>query len=252
MLEGRILNLDNRHYVVAEWNGTNHSGYRPLDDKVLVLMDAHADTTAGGIAIPEQIAERQSMAAETGLVVALGPAAFRWNDDGTRAWDGERPEPGSRVYVSRYADELPHPIVQRLEDVIGAVNDWSKLPDRAMPEVALEADDDCTILYTSGTTGKPKGALGTHRNMIANIFAAACVGARNFLRRGEAPPELDPFTAPQRAALLSVPFFHATGCFAILNPSLISGGKLVGAIGASGGTGEQDGKVAEAGGAALT
>ena len=132
-----------------------------------------------------------------------------------------------RIYVSRYQDELPHPIVQRLEDVIGAVNDWSKLPDREMPELALAADDDCTILYTSGTTGRPKGALGTHRNMIANIFAAACSGARNFVRRGEAPPELDPFTAPQRCALLSVPFFHATGCFAILNPSLISGGKLV-------------------------
>jgi len=132
-----------------------------------------------------------------------------------------------RVYVSRYADELPNPIVARLEDVLGAPNDWGKLPDLAMPDVALAADDEATILYTSGTTGKPKGALGTHRNMNSNIFASGCAQARNFVRRGEPVPVIDPLTEPQRCALLSVPFFHATGCFAVLNPTLIAGGKLV-------------------------
>src|ERR1700743_3203782 len=34
----------------------------------------------------------------------------------------------NQFYVSRYNDELPHPLVKRLEDVIGKVNDWSKLP----------------------------------------------------------------------------------------------------------------------------
>ena len=132
-----------------------------------------------------------------------------------------------RVYVSRYDDELPHPIVTRLEDVLGKVNDWGKLPDRKMPDVAIAPDDDATILYTSGTTGRPKGALGTHRNMISNIFASGCAAARAFLRRGEKPPEADPLTAPQRSVLLSVPFFHATGCFAVLTPTLITGGKIV-------------------------
>jgi len=83
-----------------------------------------------------------------------------------------------RVYVSRYPDELPNPIVQRLEDVTGNVNDWGKLPDAPLPDVQLGPDDDATILYTSGTTGKPKGALGTHRNMLSNIMASASVAAR--------------------------------------------------------------------------
>jgi long-chain acyl-CoA synthetase len=130
------------------------------------------------------------------------------------------------IYVSRYHDELPHPIVRRLEDVLGNVNDWAKLPAGEMPTVPLESDDDATILYTSGTTGKPKGALGTHRNMLSNIFASASAAARNFLRRGEPVPAPDP-NAPQRSTLLSVPFFHATGCFAVMGPSLFAGAKLV-------------------------
>ena len=88
-------------------------------------------------------------------------------------------------------DDLPSPIATRLEDVLGAVNDWSKLPDAPLPDVPLGADDDATILYTSGTTGKPKGALGTHRNMLSNIMASASSAARNFLRRGEKPPEAE-------------------------------------------------------------
>ena len=131
-----------------------------------------------------------------------------------------------RVYVSRSSEELNHPIVTRLEDVIGRVSDWMKLPTGEMPTVPLAPDDDATILYTSGTTGKPKGALGTHRNMLCNIFASASVAARNFLRRGEPVPAPDP-NAPQRSSLLSVPFFHATGCFAIMSPSLFAGAKIV-------------------------
>jgi long-chain acyl-CoA synthetase len=132
------------------------------------------------------------------------------------------------VYVSRYPDELPHPIVRRLEDVIGRVNDWGKLPPGEMPDVPLAPDDDATILYTSGTTGRPKGALGTHRNMLSNIMASGFSAARNFIRRGEPVPVVpDPLLAPQRSTLLSVPFFHATGCFAVLGPTVASGGKIV-------------------------
>jgi long-chain acyl-CoA synthetase len=132
-----------------------------------------------------------------------------------------------RIYVSRSSDELLHPLAARLEDVIGRTRDWGTLHDGPLPDTSLAPDDDATILYTSGTTGKPKGALGTHRNMNSNIMAAGFSAARNFLRRGEPVPEIDPLTAPPRSALLSVPLFHATGCFAVLNPALYSGGKVV-------------------------
>lgn len=132
-----------------------------------------------------------------------------------------------RICVSRAPDALTRPGVVQLEEIIGFPRDWPQLPDGPLPELALAPDDEVTILYTSGTTGKPKGALGTHRNMNANIMAAGFSAARNFLRRGESVPAIDPFTAPQRSALLSVPFFHATGCFAVLNPALYTGAKLV-------------------------
>ena len=131
-----------------------------------------------------------------------------------------------RVYVSRPTEEHAHPKLHTLEDVIGAVTAWGDLPDDELPPADLAPDDEATIFYTSGTTGKPKGALATHRNITSNIMASACSQARSFLRRGEMPPAPDP-SAPQRVALLSVPFFHATGCFAVLGPTVFAGGKLV-------------------------
>ncbi|MDX9997107.1 MAG: class I adenylate-forming enzyme family protein [Phenylobacterium sp.] len=131
-----------------------------------------------------------------------------------------------RVYVSREPDEIAHPHVTMLESVLGNPNSWQDLPNEPLPPVEIGLEDDATIFYTSGTTGKPKGALATQRAVNSNIMAGAIGGARSFLRRGERPPQPDP-NAPQRASLISVPFFHATGCFAILNPSLFGGAKLV-------------------------
>jgi long-chain acyl-CoA synthetase len=133
----------------------------------------------------------------------------------------------TRVYVSRLKTDPADPRVRRLEDVIGLVKAWGELPDAALPDVPLDPEDDATILYTSGTTGKPKGALGTHRNMTSNIGAGGISGARNFLRAGEPLPESDPHKIPQRATLLVVPFFHATGLSATLCPNMNAGGKIV-------------------------
>ncbi|WP_332771532.1 class I adenylate-forming enzyme family protein [Phenylobacterium sp.] len=132
-----------------------------------------------------------------------------------------------KIYVPRLADGPTDPMVVRLEDVIGPVNSWGALPDLPLPDVALEPEDDATILYTSGTTGKPKGALGTHRNMTSNIMAGGISAARNFLRAGQPLPESDPHKLPQRCSLLVVPLFHATGLSANLSPSLNAGGKIV-------------------------
>lgn len=130
-----------------------------------------------------------------------------------------------RVYVSRLAEEVADPDVVKLESVLGVVNDWGKLPQRELPDAAIDPDDDATIFYTSGTTGKPKGALGTHRNYAQNVMTTPATLARNYLRRGEAPP--DPATQPQRVTLLAIPLFHVTACSSSMITAVANGSKLV-------------------------
>ncbi len=130
-----------------------------------------------------------------------------------------------RIYACRGGVPSSDHRFAALEDLIGNPSEWHRLPAGEMPAIALEPDDDATIFYTSGTTGKPKGAVGTHRNSVCTTLSAGYGTARSLLRRGEPLP--DPATRPQRSTLLSVPYFHTTGCQAVLCAALYNGGKLV-------------------------
>jgi long-chain acyl-CoA synthetase len=132
--------------------------------------------------------------------------------------------------IAPFRDRLPdleHVIVARgegpetLESLIGRPNDWAGLPDAALPDAEIAADDPATIFYTSGTTGAPKGALGTHRNLVTNILSGGYNAARGFLRRGEAPPEPEP-----KAFLTVIPLFHVTACSATLMGAMAAGHTL--------------------------
>ncbi|MCK0098432.1 acyl--CoA ligase [Qipengyuania sp. S6317L1] len=112
--------------------------------------------------------------------------------------------------------------VQTLESVIGTPENYSDLPQQALPEVTIAPDDDATIFYTSGTTGRPKGALGTHRNLCTNILSSGYNAACAVLRRGEEMPEPSP-----RTTLTVIPLFHVTACSAGLMGNIAAGNKLV-------------------------
>jgi long-chain acyl-CoA synthetase len=94
------------------------------------------------------------------------------------------------------------------------------------PDVELLTDDDVTMFYTSGTTGHPKGAVGTHRNAISNLMNLFFAGARSAKRFG-AGDVVEGSESVPNANLLSVPLFHATGCLATMITNTASGGKLV-------------------------
>jgi long-chain acyl-CoA synthetase len=130
------------------------------------------------------------------------------------------------VYVARETPAAAHPKITKLESLIGVPNSWSTLPNLPLPDVEIAPNDDATIFYTSGTTGKPKGALGTHLNVMTNTLTSACVQNRSFLRRGESPPVPSP-NDPQRVMLLAVPLFHVTGFNAWMVPAVNLGSRLV-------------------------
>ncbi len=125
-----------------------------------------------------------------------------------------------QVLVARAAGAVPG--ATRMEDIIGSSAGWSDLPDTDLPLVDIDPDDPATILYTSGTTGNPKGALGTHRNLTTNILSSGYAAARAVLRRGEALPE------PTRKTMLTViPLFHATACSATMMGAIAGGHTLI-------------------------
>jgi long-chain acyl-CoA synthetase len=129
------------------------------------------------------------------------------------------------IIARNHGEEHADPRVSSLEDLVGAAPFWASLDSKPLPAVDMGPDDDATIMYTSGTTGKPKGALATHRAIISNMLNSMTCQARMYLRKGEAIPAPDPDA--RRATLLAIPFFHATGAFAILIPSALRGDKII-------------------------
>ncbi len=96
--------------------------------------------------------------------------------------------------------------------------------DPGIPTTELHEDDILAILYTSGTTGRPKGATITQRQTIANLQNIICLGLIQ-LMAGVSTRASDDGT--QNAALLVVPLFHVTGCLATMVVNYATGGKLV-------------------------
>ena len=179
-----------------------------------------AATSIGAIVVPLN-------AWWTGQELAYGLA-----DSGAKILfcDGERWErivpyrdelPGlEQTYVSRIAGDLSG--ASLLSSLIGEPANYASLAECLPPDVDLNADDNATIFYTSGTTGKPKGALGTHRNLITNIFSTTFGVARSALRRG------DPLPGPRpNIGLLVIPLFHVTACSARLMNAIYGGQKII-------------------------
>ncbi|MBL4617435.1 MAG: acyl--CoA ligase [Robiginitomaculum sp.] len=94
------------------------------------------------------------------------------------------------------------------------------------PDIEIFPEDDACLMYTSGSTGYPKGALSSNRAVISAVFGYAMLGmAMKFYKNGGKIIE-DP-AAPQLSILLPIPLFHVTGCMVIFLVSVVAARKLV-------------------------
>jgi acyl-CoA synthetase (AMP-forming)/AMP-acid ligase II len=137
----------------------------------------------------------------------------------------------------RYALELTSPKIlladrrrlERLEDappdlpLIRIEDDFESLrlhrPDAAMPTDPI-AEDDPALLFTSGTTGRPKGALLSHRSILAFTMSSFFIGAVRSLSEpsGSRPPG---------AILAPFPLFHLSGLMGSTTAGLAGGATTV-------------------------
>lgn len=108
--------------------------------------------------------------------------------------------------------------VERWEDVLAELD-----TDAGPPDVEIGPEDDSTIMYTSGTTGRPKGAVHSQRNHITNIMNTAFAGALGQAMSGE---DLLGQQEGQPAGLQVFPFFHIGGLTGLMI-SLVIGSKIV-------------------------
>ncbi|KAH6914008.1 hypothetical protein BKA70DRAFT_1260152 [Coprinopsis sp. MPI-PUGE-AT-0042] len=93
--------------------------------------------------------------------------------------------------------------------------------------VEVGPEDNATIIFTSGTTGLPKGVLSTQRQFLTNVLNVLVGSFRAALRRGEDLPWPMTRTPCQKAALVAVPLFHVTGSTSYSMMATMTGMKIV-------------------------
>ena len=145
-------------------------------------------------------------------------------------FDAHRDELGNRLFVG-----------VRLPEARGDVIPFSTLTGDgqgdALPDVAIDPDDDACIFYTSGTTGRPKGAQLTHRGCVHNVMsmgfantvqpmALAMARANRAESSSESDGSKERVSYPP-SSLVVTPLFHVTANNCVAQPMTLLGGKLV-------------------------
>jgi long-chain acyl-CoA synthetase len=154
--------------------------------------------------------------------VSLGAIAVGLNAWWTApeiVWALADTEPKLLIVDARRRDRLAgHPIG------VPVVAMDALVPDGAatLPESPIDEDDPAVILYTSGTTGRPKGAVHSHRNVIGLVGLNFFHGAR--LRALHPPPAGAP---TQPTILVTSPLFHVSGLHSAAITSLAGGARTV-------------------------
>lgn len=126
------------------------------------------------------------------------------------------------IIVARYGDylrettDLPLPeavTLPALASLPAGCRPWAEAIVYAgdAPPHHSKPEDRALLIYSSGTTGKPKGCLHTQRSIAVTMFGALAWNP----------------ASPQNVQLVSLPLFHATGMQSAMNAPIYSGGTMV-------------------------
>ena len=121
----------------------------------------------------------------------------------------------------------PSPKLRSFDELVAA-------PTEVFPEVPIDEADHAVIFYTSGTTGRPKGAISTHRSMVANLQNTVFLLTSSSMAQAAARETNDADdegslipASGQPVALFTAPLFHVAGCHSTLVVGMMGGLKLV-------------------------
>jgi long-chain acyl-CoA synthetase len=134
-----------------------------------------------------------------------------------------------RIIVGRVSDFLPfpknllYPLVKRKDlaalSPLSAYVRFRDLIARSAPvppHVAVEPEDVGVLMYTGGTTGVSKGAMLTHRNLVANTLQVWCWATSGEMR-----------DTPQESLLAVLPLYHSFAMTVCMNLAVRAGAKLI-------------------------
>jgi acyl-CoA synthetase (AMP-forming)/AMP-acid ligase II len=146
-------------------------------------------------------------------------------------------------YLLELGAAIARPLGELPEDVLLMADLFEPTEDEAFPSIKIHTDSDALIMYTSGSTGHPKGVVLTHRGIVSSMLNFACIGTIRVLQgeneedregvqrwlNGGAASMDDPIAArfPREKMLVNVPFFHVSGLHTMLFLSYRAGRTLV-------------------------
>jgi long-chain acyl-CoA synthetase len=140
----------------------------------------------------------------------------------------EAPQCAGIALVAVRAPGVQHQRVRHWDAFIAGATGHTAAP------AAIHPDDHATLLYTSGSTSRPKGVVSSHRAVIHSLLGWEAAAALARAAAGRPTPARLPTHkdaasgACQPAIILTVPLFHVTGLTGQLLPSLRNGRKVVG------------------------
>lgn len=183
-------------------------------DRVAILAENH----------PEWIITFWATVSLGAVVAALNGW---WTADEIR-YGVELTEPKVLVVDGKRRQRLPDRHVPTLE-IEGEMRPLlARAQDAELPPADIDEDDPAVILFTSGTTGRPKGAVNTHRGICGFVQSAYLGGMRAMMlamESGETPDR------PETCALMTVPLFHLSGLYTGAVLMLVVGAKTVWRLG---------------------